>query len=471
MTTKTQKKPKTQSKKSRAESVSVAIAIADEKTPLLINNKAESSSFSHQEANGASFTGAVFNLSTTIIGAGIMALPATMKVLGLALGIVAIAFVAVLTEISISMLLRFSKAGAVASYGAVMGDAFGAAGRKSLQVCVVICNIGVLIVYMIIIGDVISGSSPSGIHHPGLMESWFGQHWWTGRLFVLVVTTLGVFTPLAFLRRIDSLRHTSAVAVFLAVLFLVITAGIVVAKWMQGGVVWPRLLPDISDFNSIWSLFTVVPVLVTAYVCHFNVHSIENELDDPSLIKPVVRTSLVLCSVIYMMTSFFGFLLFGDATLDDVLSNFDTDLGIPFSSQLNDGVRLSYALHLMLVFPVIFYPLRFNLDGLIFSSSSIPLTADNMRFTSLTIALMSVIFLGANFIPSIWDAFQFTGATTAVCIGFIFPAAVVLRDVHGITTWKQKALGVFMVALAVFASLVAIYSDAYAIFKRNSTPS
>ncbi|KAL1568520.1 Amino acid transporter avt6a [Salvia divinorum] len=467
MTIKTQKKPRTQSKTCKTESVSVTVA--DEKTPLLINKKAESSSFSHQEANGASFTGAVFNLSTTIIGAGIMALPATMKVLGLALGILAILLVAVLTELSIAMLLRFSKAGAVASYGGVMGDAFGAAGRKALQVCVVICNIGVLIVYMIIIGDVISGSSPSGIHHPGLMESWFGQQWWTGRFFVLVVTTLGVFTPLAFLKRIDSLRHTSAVAVFLAVLFLVITAGITVAKWMQGGVVWPRLLPDISNFSSIWSLFTVVPVLVTAFLCHFNVHSIENELEDPSLIKPVVRTSLVLCSVIYMMTSFFGFLLFGDATLDDVLSNFDKDLGIPFSSQLNDAVRLSYALHLMLVFPVIFYPLRLNLDGLIFSSS-VPLTADNLRFTSLTIALMSVIFLGANFIPSIWDAFQFTGATTAVCIGFIFPAAVVLRDVHGITTWKQKTLGVFMVALAVFASLVAIYSDAYAIFKRNSTP-
>ncbi|KAG6396692.1 hypothetical protein SASPL_142847 [Salvia splendens] len=436
MTIKTQKKPRTQSKKSKTESVSVTIA--DEKTPLLISNKAESSSFSHQEANGASFTGAVFNLSTTIIGAGIMALPATMKVLGLALGIAAIAFVAVLTEISISMLLRFSKAGAVASYGGVMGNAFGAAGRKSLQVCVVICNIGVLIVYMIIIGDVISGSSPSGIHHPGLMESWFGQQWWTGRLFVLVVTTLGVFTPLAFLKRIDSLRHTSAVAVFLAVLFLVITAGIVVVKWMQGGVEWPRLLPDISSFNSnsIWSLFTVVPVLVTAYVCHFNASSASS------------------CSVMPRWMT---------------CSNFDTDLGIPFSSQLNDGVRLSYALHLMLVFPVIFYPLRLNLDGLIFSS--IPLTADNLRFTSLTIALMSVIFLGANFIPSIWDAFQFTGATTAVCIGFIFPAAVVLRDVHGITTWKQKTLAVFMVALAVFASLVAIYSDAYAIFKRNSTPS
>lgn len=151
MTTKSQKKPRSSSsKKSKRESVSVRII--DEKTPLLLNKKAESSSFSHGEANGASFTGAVFNLSTTIIGAGIMALPATMKVLGLALGIAAIAFVAVLTEISISMLLRFSKAGAVASYGGVMGDAFGPAGRKSLQVCVVICNVGVLIVYMIIIG-------------------------------------------------------------------------------------------------------------------------------------------------------------------------------------------------------------------------------------------------------------------------------------------------------------------------------
>ncbi|XP_057809915.1 amino acid transporter AVT6A-like [Salvia miltiorrhiza] len=468
MTTKTQKKSRSSSKKSKRESVSVRII--DEKTPLLLHKKAESSSFSHQEADGASFTGAVFNLSTTIIGAGIMALPATMKVLGLALGIAAIVFVAFLTELSIAMLLRFSKAGAVASYGGVMGDAFGAVGRKALQVCVVVNNIGVLIVYMIIIGDVVSGSTSSGVHHPGLMESWFGQQWWTGRFFVLVVTTLGIFSPLACFKRIDSLRHTSAVAVFLAVVFLVITAGIAVAKWMQGTMMPPRLLPNISDMNSIWTLFTVVPVLVTAYVCHFNVHSIEKELEDASMIKPVVRTSLALCSVIYIMTSFFGFLLFGDGTLDDVLSNFDKDMGIPLSSQLNDAVRVSYALHLMLVFPVIFYPLRLNLDGLLFSSCSIPLTADNLRFSSLTIGLMSLIFLGANFIPSIWDAFQFTGATTAVCIGFIFPAVVVLRDAHGITSWKHKTLAVFMVGLAVFASLVAIYSDAYAIFKRNATP-
>ena len=139
-----------------------------------------------------------------------------------------------------------------------------------------------------------------------------------------------------------------------------------------------------------------------------------------------MRTSLALCSSVYIMTSFFGFLLFGDATLDDVLANYDTNLGIPYSSLLNDAVRVSYAAHLMLVFPIVFYPLRLNLDGLLFPTSR-PLVLDNLRFALVSIGLIAVIFLGANFIPSIWDAFQFTGATAAVCLGFIFPAAITLK--------------------------------------------
>ncbi|BAT82126.1 hypothetical protein VIGAN_03208600 [Vigna angularis var. angularis] len=87
--------------------------------------------------------------------------------------------------------------------------------------------------------------------------------------------------------------------------------------------------------------------------------------------RAVVQTALVLCSSVYVMISFFGFLLFGEGTLDDVLANFDTNLGIPFGSVLNDDVRLSYAAHLMLVFPVVFYPLRLNIDGLLFPSQNL----------------------------------------------------------------------------------------------------
>jgi hypothetical protein len=32
----------------------------------------------------------------------------------------------------------------------------------------------------------------------------------------------------------------------------------------------PRLFPAVTDATSIFNLFTVVPVFVTAYICHYN---------------------------------------------------------------------------------------------------------------------------------------------------------------------------------------------------------
>ncbi|RZS05249.1 hypothetical protein BHM03_00035728 [Ensete ventricosum] len=370
--------------------------IVDEKVPLLPSKQEVTGEF--DEFNGASFAGAVFNLSTTIVGAGIMSLPATMKVLGLVPGILLIVFFAFFTEQSIDMLIRSSRAGKTVSYGGVMGDTFGKTGKVLIQ--------------------------------------------------------------------LYSLRYTSALSVALAVVFVVITAGIAVVKLLAGSIAMPKLFPDVPDLASVWNFFTVVPILVTAYICHYNVHPIENELEDPSQIKPVVRASLTLCSTVYITTSFFGFLLFGESTLDDVLANFSSNLGIPYSSVLNDAVRVSYAVHLMLVFPMIFHALRLNVDGLLFPSAS-PLASDNRRFAIITVVLLSIIFLAANFIPSIWDAFQFTGATAAVCIGFIFPAAITLRDPHGIATKWGKILAVFMIVLAVLSNAIAIYSDAYALFNKT----
>ena len=84
------------------------------------------------EFDGASFAGAVFNLSTTIVGAGIMALPATMKVLGLVPGLVLIVLSALLTDASIELLVRFNRAAGVRTYAKTMGDAFGVLGTGLL---------------------------------------------------------------------------------------------------------------------------------------------------------------------------------------------------------------------------------------------------------------------------------------------------------------------------------------------------
>eukprot|EP00252_Welwitschia_mirabilis_P002875 TRINITY_DN12897_c0_g2_i1.p1 TRINITY_DN12897_c0_g2~~TRINITY_DN12897_c0_g2_i1.p1 ORF type:complete len:207 (+),score=24.18 TRINITY_DN12897_c0_g2_i1:402-1022(+) len=206
--------------------------------------------------------------------------------------------------------------------------------------------------------------------------------------------------------------------------------------------------------------------MVTSYICHYNVHPIQNELANPDEMKVVVKLTLSLCTTIYILTSFFGYLLFGEDTMSDVLANFDKDLGIPFSAVLNDIVRVSYAVHLMLVFPVVHFALRLNLDGLVFPSAQ-PLIEDTRRFILITAGLVIFIFVGAVLIPDLWNAFQVLGSTVAVFIGFIFPGSIVLRDSHHISSRRDKFLALFMVLLAILSSLIALSSDFFDILEKS----
>lgn len=101
---------------------------------------------------GASFCGAVFNISTTMIGAGIMSIPATIKVLGIVPGFLVILIVAFLVDITMEFLLRYTNTGNSTTYAGIVAQSFGPFGSIAVQICVVITNLGCLIIYFIIIG-------------------------------------------------------------------------------------------------------------------------------------------------------------------------------------------------------------------------------------------------------------------------------------------------------------------------------
>jgi sodium-coupled neutral amino acid transporter 2 len=84
------------------------------------------------------------------------------------------------------------------------------------------------------------------------------------------ICTLPILIPAGLILCADSLRFTSALSVGLAIVFLIIAVGISIIKIISGGIGMPRLFPVITDAASVFDLFTVVPVLVTAYICHYN---------------------------------------------------------------------------------------------------------------------------------------------------------------------------------------------------------
>ncbi|KAG5558084.1 hypothetical protein RHGRI_008105 [Rhododendron griersonianum] len=380
------------------------------------------------EGRAASVAGAVFNVSTSIIGAGIMSIPATLKVLGVIPAFVSIVMVAVLADVSSEFLMRFTNCGESKTYAGVMYESFGRLGSVAVQICVMVSTFGCLIIYLIIIGDVLSGSQldGDGAAHLGILEEWFGIYWWNSRAFALLFVLVFVLLPLVLFQRVESLRFSSAVSVLLAVVFVGICFAMAISALLEGKTRRPRLVPQLDNGASFFNLFTAIPVIVTAFTFHFNVHPIAMELGKPADMAVAVKISLLLCAAIYFAVGIFGYILFGDSLMADMLVNFDQNSYSAVGSLLNDVVRLSYALHLMLVFPLLNFSLRANIDEFLFPKKP-PLATDKRRFVALTLILLVCSYLAAVAIPNIWYFFQFIGSTSIVCLAFIFPSAIALR--------------------------------------------
>lgn len=173
-----------------------------------------------------------------------------------------------------------------------------------------------------------------------------------------------------------------------------------------------------------------------------------------------VRISLVISVAIYFAIGFFGYLLFGDSIMADMLVNFDQNSESTMGQLLNNIVRLSYAIHLLLVFPIMNFSLRANIDEFLFPTKPV-LASDTPRFVSLTCVLLALTYVVAIAIPNIWYFFQFMGSTTVVCLSFIFPGAIILRDVHGISIKRDKIMAILVILLAVVTSTIAISTNLY----------
>jgi len=51
-------------------------------------------------------------------------------------------------------------------------------------------------------GDVLSGKESGGEVHLGLLQQWFGVHWWNSREVALFITLVLVMLPLVLYKRV-----------------------------------------------------------------------------------------------------------------------------------------------------------------------------------------------------------------------------------------------------------------------------
>lgn len=138
---------------------------------------------------------------------------------------------------------------------------------------------GVGVSYLIVIGDlmpgVVQGFAPGG--GEGLANFLLDRQFWItafmyGRsLNISVIRVLTaprlIIIPLSFLRRLDSLKYTSIIALC-SIAYLVI---LVVAHWLIGDTVAEKGPVRVFEWAGPVAALAAFPVMVFAYTCHQNV--------------------------------------------------------------------------------------------------------------------------------------------------------------------------------------------------------
>ncbi|GAB4822493.1 hypothetical protein N2152v2_009539 [Parachlorella kessleri] len=409
------------------------------------------------------------NLATTIIGAGIMALPRTFATLGILLGATMMGLVFGLSYFSLFGLVRVSGLTRQWTYADLVRSQFGRAGGLLLQLSIVLNNAGTMVVYLIIIGDILAGVAPD---YNGLISMLLGPghagQWYTGRAFVVGMLCLLCLAPLVSLRDLSLLGPMSTVGVSIAGAFaasVVALTGVAFAKGQVGDFHW---LPSLDMLGTTPSkvalnLLAVLPVITMCFVCHYNVHPIAHSLArfTNRRMMMVVRRALTLCSTLFTLVAAGGYMLFGSDTQENILNNFVPGtlahlVGPVPANILSFAIRLGYCICLMATFALLNWALRETVAQLAFGRTHL----STAGFLLTSYVLLLVLYLVSILVPSVWTALSLTGATAAVLVAFILPGALILkterrRPLYRALAWVCVLLGVAMGVVGVANVLIS----------------
>ncbi|KAF2716162.1 hypothetical protein K431DRAFT_235977 [Polychaeton citri CBS 116435] len=391
----------------------------------------------HGVEGNASWISSVVNLLNTIVGAGVLAMPKALSNMGVLLGVVVILWSALASGFGLylqTQCARFLDKGG-ASFFALSQITYPNA-SVIFDGAIAIKCFGVGVSYLIIIGDLMPGVVQGFSSDVGGSEFLLMRQFWITAFMVFLI-------PLSFLKRLDSLKYTSFVAlVSIAYLIVLVVYHFAARDTLdeRGAVHWVQP----GSFTSVLQVF---PVIVFAYTCHQNMFSILNEIKNPTQFRTtsVVTTSIGSAASIYCLVAITGYLSFGDNILGNIVAQY-----IP--SVASTIGRLAIVILVGLSYPLQVHPCRASLDavsrwrparrrtqeytpasgspsrnsllghgGNKIPAGSKPEEMSELRFAIITTFVIIMSYIVAMTVSSLDKVLAYVGSTGSTSISFILP--------------------------------------------------
>jgi len=420
---------------------------------------------------------------TSMVGAGILALPYAMMRSGILPTVCYIIIIAIMCAWALHALIIVGQHLGAHSFYDIADVLFGRTVAIVVELLIIANLILVSVAYLTMIKNIL----PLILHI--LTHS---SSFWDSRFFVVPLVTFVIILFLALKRRVAALRYTSLLGLLLVCYLTVIT----IVKFAQycGGACtgWFVYEPSAISSNSateshptydflgvkLWESswrghFYTLPIILTSYAAQPTVLPIYIELQSrsPTEMWIVISSGLTVAALLYITLSLFGYLTFLSKTEPNYLMSdyhgdlaiviaglglcLVTSLGVPLMIHAvrRSIIALYYAPHMSTEYMDIRKPLLNATDGEYWGSGSfVDVTrkqslVETPEYTfafrrpkfmrdiikssskqlplcahlSVTLGILIVVCFAALFFPNLGVVMAFVGSTVFPAIGYIFP--------------------------------------------------
>jgi len=292
-------------------------------------------------------------LANTILGAGMLGLPAAFGGCGYVVGTLMLCAFACASTFGLHLLSEAANfVGRPGTFHKVADAAMPGFGLL-FDAAIAIKCFGVATSYLV----VVKGNVPKALTSFGVPQHSVWQHKW-----VWVLISAALAAPLAALKNLSRLRFTAGLS--LTCVVLIVT---VVCLFAAHPVEVLDPCPDenastpadfcggaVKPFTDVMSCLRELPIFVFAYTCHQNIISATNELDRPTTgrVLSSISGAVGLAGTSYLILAYSGYFTYGDGVASDVLESY------PATSKIVGVARMSISLIVTLCYPLQAHPSR-----------------------------------------------------------------------------------------------------------------
>lgn len=376
----------------------------------------------------ASFTSSCVSLTKTMLGTGILAMPAVFATVGYIPGL-SLLLIAMLFSILGQYLLILAAQSSDSNTNVSIVECcqhIHPYASLVFDLAIAVKSMGVSASYLMVIGDSMTDVLETDYVHPFLYTRIL---WITLAMFII--------TPLSLKRSMDALKRTSIAGIFVAVYLIIIAA----VQFVKNG---KSELVDNVNFVSWSNLLHSFSVFVFGFTCHQNVFPVYNESKNksPRYMLKVIATSTAIAAAIYTPFALLSYLSFGRECSGNVFNNYDRSLLV----NLGRGMMTLLA---AFTIPLQMMPFRRSMLDMM---SVVGVNTDREKSErTVTIIALAVSYTVAILVVDLKTVVAIIGHSAGIPVCYFLPPTLYIMSKNLEKPIPFKALAILLVLVGIVA--------------------